>query len=143
MELDSASVIFRDKLGVIDTELKDVRARLARLYDALETGKLTLDDLSPRIRELRTRQDELTKARVLVEAEIADEGTEHVDIGKIKAYVEDLKSPLEESDIARSKAFLKSFVKKVTIERGKRGDRIQTADAAGREKTTDGRSSAY
>ena len=34
---------------IIDAELYDVRARL---YDAIETGKITLDDISERTREL-------------------------------------------------------------------------------------------
>ena len=36
---------------IVDTELMDVRARLSKLYDALETGKLELNDLAPRIVE--------------------------------------------------------------------------------------------
>ena len=51
-------------MDVIDAELRDIRARLSRLYDALETGKLDLDDLAPRIKELKTRQDELNKSKI-------------------------------------------------------------------------------
>jgi hypothetical protein len=40
-------------LDVIDAELRDARVRLSRLYDALETGKIELDDLAPRIKELK------------------------------------------------------------------------------------------
>jgi chromosome segregation ATPase len=64
----------RDRLEIIDTEVRDVRARLTKLYEALETGKLDLDDLAPRIKELKLRQDELSKARVLLEAEMAAQG---------------------------------------------------------------------
>lgn len=42
-------------LDAIDLEFEDVRARLAKLYDVLETGKLSLDDLAPRIKELKAR----------------------------------------------------------------------------------------
>jgi len=58
-------------LDTIDAELSEVRFRLSKLYDALETVKLSLDDLASRIRELRTRQDELQKARIQVEADMA------------------------------------------------------------------------
>jgi len=67
--------VLKDKLDAIDAESKDIRARLSKLYDALETGKLCLDDLAPRIRELRTREDELSKNRVQVEAEISGTGS--------------------------------------------------------------------
>lgn len=73
-ELDSTHGILRDRLDTIDAELNDVRLRLSKLYDALETGKLSLDDLASRIKELRTRQDELHKARLQLEAEMAAQG---------------------------------------------------------------------
>ena len=118
-ELDSAQVVFRNKLDAIDTELNDIRARLSKLYDALETGKLSLNDLSPRIRELRMRQDELSRARVLAESEIVAQGIEHIDAEIVKAYADDLKSLLEEPDFTQSKAFLRSFVKRIEIDADK------------------------
>jgi len=119
-ELDSSNVIFQDKLDAVDAELSDVKARLSRLYDALETGKLNLDDLSPRIKELRIRHDELMKARVQLEADMVVQGTEHVDIETVKSYAQDLRSLLEETDLSLTKAFLRSFVKRVVID----GDQV-------------------
>ena len=49
-----------------------------------------LEDLAPRIRELRTRQDELDKNRVQVEAEIVAQGTQQVDVESVKSYAQDL-----------------------------------------------------
>ena len=115
-ELDSAHVVLKDKLDAFDTELNDVRARLSRLYDALETGKLSLDDLAPRIRQLRMRQNELSKSRVQVEAEIVAQGTQHVDVEMVKSYVQDLRSLLEETDFTGSKTFLRSFIKQIVID---------------------------
>ena len=54
-ELQSTSIRLKDKLDAIDTELRDVSSRLSRLYDTLETGRLEIDDLAPRIRELKAR----------------------------------------------------------------------------------------
>ena len=48
-ELQFASSRLKDQLDNVDAELGDVRARLAKHYDALETGKIALDDLAPRI----------------------------------------------------------------------------------------------
>jgi site-specific DNA recombinase len=119
-ELDAAQVIFKQKLSAVDNELNDVKLRLSRLYDALETKKLSLDDLSPRIRELRLRQDELSKARVLTESEMVAKGVGHIDVKIVKSYAEDLKSLLQESDFTQSKAFLRSFVKRIEID----GDKV-------------------
>ena len=114
-ELQSASCGLKDRMDVIDAELRDIGARLFRLYDALETGNLNLDDLSPRIRELRARQDELTKTRVLVEAEMVAQGVEQVDAATVKAYAHDLRGLLEEADFTERKAFLRSFIKRIEV----------------------------
>jgi site-specific DNA recombinase len=117
-ELDSTHDIVKEKLDAIDAELNDVGIRLSKLYDALETEKLDLDDLAPRIKALRVRQDELSKARVLLEAEKITRIVKHVDAEIVKAYARDLKCLLEEADILESKAFLRSFIKRIEIDGG-------------------------
>ncbi len=114
-ELDSTHGIIRDRSDTIDAELTDVKLRLYKLYDALETGKLGLDDLAPRIKGLRIRQDELSKTKIQLESEMAEKGGTHVDADIVKSYAEDLKSLLKEADITESKAFLRSFIKRVEI----------------------------
>jgi len=76
-ELDSAHSTHRERVDSIEGELNETRVRLTKLYDALETGKLALDDLAPRIKELKTRADELSKARAIVEAELIVKGAQH------------------------------------------------------------------
>jgi site-specific DNA recombinase len=73
-DLEKAHSSYREKLEVLDTKLKDVNSRLVKLYDALEMGKLELNDLAPSIKELKVRQDELLKSRVLLEADMAIHG---------------------------------------------------------------------
>ena len=53
----------RPTLEVVEAELGDVRKRLERLYEALETSELTLEALSPRIFSLRHREEQLEAAR--------------------------------------------------------------------------------
>ena len=67
---------------------------MSKLYDVLETGKLNLDDLAPRIRELKTRQDSLSEARVQTEADMVVQGVQHVDCEMVKAYAQDLRGLL-------------------------------------------------
>ena len=116
-ELDAGHALIKDRLSAIDIEMYDLENRLSRLYDALETGRLTLDDLAPRIKELRMRQDELSKTRVVAEAEMTLQGYQHIDIDAVHAYVTDLQSLLDESGVAQRKAFLRSFVKKIVVEK--------------------------
>ena len=114
-ELDSTHGLLKDKLDAIDLELEEVRARLAKLYDVLETGKLSLDDLAPRIKELKAKHDGLLKTRVQTEADMVLEGIQHVNVETVKSYAEDLRILLEDADFTQSKAFLRSFVKKIII----------------------------
>ena len=116
-ELSDNNATLKDKLEDIDAELKDVSNRLSRLYDALETGKLILDDLAPRIRELRASQDELSSIRLQLEAENIVRRIRPVDADTVKSYAEDLKSLLEEAEITESKAFLRSFIKRVEVDK--------------------------
>ena len=102
-------------MDAVDAELRDTSARLFKLYDALETGKLVLDDLAPRIKELRNRQDELSKVRVQVEAEMAVRNVEQVDSAVVIAYARDLRGLLEEAGFTERKAFLRSFIERIEI----------------------------
>jgi hypothetical protein len=118
-ELDSTNGLLKNKLDDIDLELADVRSRLAKLYDILETSKLNLDDLAPRIKELKAKQDGLMKTRVQTEADMVLEGVQHINAEAVKAYAQDLRSLLEDGDFIQSKAFLRSFVKKIIIDGNK------------------------
>ncbi|MFC2025443.1 hypothetical protein ACFLTG_03435 [Chloroflexota bacterium] len=79
-----------NKLDAIDADLNDVEIRLLKLYEVLEAGKLTLDGLAPRIKELRAKRGELIKARVQVEVEMVLHGADHIDIEAVKSYAQDL-----------------------------------------------------
>jgi site-specific DNA recombinase len=118
MEVDSRHDILKERLDVIDAELNDMKIKLSKLYDALETDKLSLDDLAPRIKEIRSQQDELGKTRLLLEAEKATRVVKHVDVETVKAYARDLQRLLGEADFLESKAFLRSFVKRIEIDGG-------------------------
>ena len=95
-EIYTNNTTLKDKLDVIDAELKNIGARLDRLYDVLETGKLNLNDLAPRIREQKARQDDLSKTRIMTEVEITAQGLDYLDTESVKIYCNDLVNLLEE-----------------------------------------------
>ncbi len=70
--MDAAAIGYHKHLESINAELVDVNHRLERLYDALETSKLELSDLAPRIQVLRQRQDQLQSAKEELEDKFAD-----------------------------------------------------------------------
>ena len=62
-EIDAMAGELSGRLEVIEAELSDVRKRLEKLYEAIETSELTQEVLSPRIMSLRHREEQLEAAR--------------------------------------------------------------------------------
>jgi site-specific DNA recombinase len=78
-EMDSLATEFSQQLDSVLYEITDVDHRLERLYDALETGKIELADLAPRIQQLRTRQQQLQTSRLELEQNLSDRRVELAD----------------------------------------------------------------
>ncbi len=95
--------------------ISDVNHRLEQLYDAIETGKLNLDDLVLRIRELRSRQDQLQTRRMEIEYQMSDRKVELADLETVSSYANDLHSLLKEGSLVERRAFIRSFVREVKV----------------------------
>ena len=109
---------FRERLGTIERQTSDVDTRLRKLYEALETGKLELGDLAPRIRELRAQRELLERARDEV-AEALDEGkVTLVDREEVLSYLDQFHDLLQEGTIAERRKLLRSFVESI-VKQGK------------------------
>ena len=114
-EMDVVSMESRQRLETVKAEIADVHRRLGRLYDALETGKLTLSDLAPRIQALRHQEDQLQAARLELEEVLAARKIQLADEKMVRSYVEDLQEVLTNSPLPEQKAFIRSFVKEVKV----------------------------
>ena len=114
-EMDASVVKYREELDIISAGITGINSRLERLYDALETGKIELDDLSPRIRQLRQQQQQLQARKWELEALLADRHMELADLEMVARCVDDLRNLLEESSIAERKSFIRSFVREIKV----------------------------
>jgi site-specific DNA recombinase len=114
-EMDAETAEQGQRLSAIVKEVADVTQRLDRLYDALETGQIKLEDLAPRIQQLRTRQVQLEATRGELERRLSDTRVELADMETVTNYVEDLRCLLGESSVAERRSFIKSFVKEVRV----------------------------
>ena len=103
------------QLATAEKELVDVEGRLGRLYDALETGHLTMEALSPRILSLRQRQDQLIAARDEASELLERRRTELPTTEEIKYYVADLRMFLQEGTVSERRSFIRSFVKGIEL----------------------------
>jgi site-specific DNA recombinase len=97
------------------SEVNDTSQRLNRLYDALETNKIGIDDLAPRIQELRRRHAQLLSARAELAQKLSDRRVYLTDMETVADYMQDLRSLLDESSLMERKSFIKSFVKEARV----------------------------
>ncbi len=112
-ELSDNSGVYEDRVAQIEQELGRVGSKLASLYNALESGKVDIDDLAPRLKELRAQQRSLEGKRHELLDIVNGESTSIVDLATVQAYVADLRALLESASFLEQKAFLRTFVKRV------------------------------
>ena len=114
-EIDAMAGELSGRLEVIDAELRDVRKRLERLYEALETSELTLEVLSPRIFSLRHREEQLEAAREDAETQLEQRRVELPNTEEIARYVAEFRDFLQEGTIPECKALIRNFVESIEV----------------------------
>ena len=103
------------QLGQTEKELGKISGKLTKLYVALESGKLEMDDLAPRIKELRAYQHELQQQKDSLLSRIESNQPEKLDTAEVMSYVNELEQVLGEASFIQQKTFLRRFVKRVEI----------------------------
>ena len=114
-EVDAMASELAGRLEVVDAELDDVRKRLERLYEALETSDLTLEVLSPRIFSLRHREEQLEAAREAAATQLEQRRVELPTSEEIKGYVADFRVFLQEGTFPERKALIRNFVEGIEV----------------------------
>ena len=114
-ELNRNVAIYETEIRTIDSAVVDVVARLVRLYDALETGKISIDLLAPRIRDLKERQDKLQGRKDELHMLLTGEKAEVATQQEVAKCVADFKELLQEGSLVEKKAFVRSFVNEVRV----------------------------
>jgi site-specific DNA recombinase len=74
-----------------------------------------MDDLAPRIKELRAHQHELQRRREHLKERIESKNPETSEAYKVMEYVRELEQVLNQASFLQQKAFLRSFVKRVEV----------------------------
>ena len=114
-EMDGVAKEQRQRLETIDSELVDVKRRLDRLYNLVETTDLDVDDFKPRIRDHRERQERLEATAEEARSMLSQRREVLDDVETITAYAQDLSVFLNESELTERRAFIESFVKEIVI----------------------------
>ena len=95
---------------------KGLSSKLDSLYGALESGKLSIDDLAPRIKALRAQIDELKRGHIDLEIKQALEPI-RVSLPEVKRHVQELHAMLDEGPLFERKSFLRPWLKRIGIDR--------------------------
>ena len=106
---------YHDELAIVLNEIITISGRLDKLYDALETGKVDLDDLAPRIKGLRLQLEQLQNRKYELECHLSDRKVELADLKSVMGYVDNLRSVLDRGTLQERKAFIRSFVRSIKV----------------------------
>ena len=114
-EMDGVAKEQQQRLETVESELVDVKRRLDRLYNLVETTDLDVDDFKLRIREHRERQEKLEASAAAARALLSQRREVLDEVETITAYTRDLSVFLNESELTERRAFIESFVKEIVV----------------------------
>lgn len=115
-EVNRGKTQIEDLLEEKDAQIDLLNGRLDKLYAALETGKLDMDDLAPRIKDLRAQIEALKGARVDLELQRASKAID-LTRAEVQAMVADLHDAMDKGDMFERKSFLRSFIDRIDLDR--------------------------
>ena len=114
-QMDGVAGEQRKRLESIQSELTDVRRRLDRLYDLVETTDMDINDFRPRIRDHRERQERLEAAEAEARAALSQRREVLDQVETITARAQDMRRFLKKSDLTERRVFIESFVKEILV----------------------------
>ncbi len=89
-EMDGVAREERQKLETVEDELSDVRRRMDRLWHAVETSDLEINDILPRIRQHQERQERLETAAQNARTALSERRAVLDSVKTIPAYAQEM-----------------------------------------------------
>ena len=118
-EMDGVAREQRQKLDSIEAELEDVKNRLGRIWNAIETTDIKMSDASDRIREHRERKEKLEIAAEEARALLAERRQFLDSADVIASFAEEMSEFLKTSELTETRAFVHSFVEEIEVKPGR------------------------
>ena len=118
-EMDGVAREQRERLETIEEELEDVKKRLGRIWQVIETTDIEMADASERIREHRERKEKLEIAAEEARALLSDRRQFLDSADTIAAFAAEMGEFLKSSELTETKAFVRSFVKEIVVKPGR------------------------
>ena len=118
-EMDGVAREQRERLQNIEEELEDVKKRLARIWNHIETTDTEMADASDRIKEHRERKEKLEIAAEEARALLKERRQFLDSADTIATFAAEMSDFLKTSELTETKAFVGSFVKEVVVKPGR------------------------
>ena len=115
-ELATRCEVAAEELGTLEAQHATAKRRLDRLYEALETGKVDLDDLGPRIRHWRARTEEIAARRTALQEQSSAPRSLGLDAETLTVYVEGMRDLLARGNLDQRRAFLRAWIKRIDVD---------------------------
>ena len=107
-------MVWHDRLN---REAESIEQKLGHVYAALESGSVDIDDLAPRLKELRARQRELDEKKDEALDEMNQRGDSLLNPTAFRSHLGDLKGMLQNASFLERKTFLGSFIRRIDFTR--------------------------
>ncbi|MCY3507173.1 MAG: recombinase zinc beta ribbon domain-containing protein [Chloroflexi bacterium] len=117
-EMDGVAREQRIRLETIEGELAELRRRMDRLWYAVETSDLEINDILPRLKEHQERQERLETAADEARRTLSERRAVLDSVDAIAAFAEEMSDFLRTSELTESRTFIRSFVKEVAVKPG-------------------------
>ena len=118
-EMDGVAREQRERLENMEEELEEVKKRLGRIWQVIETTDIEMADASERIREHRERKEKLEIAAEEARALLSDRRQFLDSADTIAAFAAEMSDFLKSSELTETKAFVRSFVKEIVVKPGR------------------------
>ena len=118
-KMDGVASEQRERLESIEEELEEVKRRLGRIWQVIETTDIEMADASERIKEHRDRKEKLEVAAEEARRMLSDRRQFLDSADTIATFAEDMSVFLKTSELTQTRAFVHSFVKEIEVKPGK------------------------
>ena len=117
-EMDGVAREERARLESLEAELAEVRRKMDRLWHAVETSDLEVNDILPRLRLHQESQERLETAAEEARRSLSERRVLLDSADVIAAFAEEMSEFLRTSELTESRAFIRSFVKEIVVQPG-------------------------
>lgn len=116
-QLSQLQIDERERLEGAERKIAGFKRRLQRNYEALESGLLDLEELAPRIRELRQDIREAERERDKIAARLSEREATAISLEAVLPYAQKLRDTLRIGSFKERKAFLAGVVSCIHVGR--------------------------